>query len=114
MSVPVSCDEIDPTNATNISNAQAAVVDGRTLELRKGNIGGVQYAWVRLSNAHEGDSIWLEVSGDGGDTWKECGRRTVPAGGPHYTKAQRTSSSPEVRMRAVTQLVGRKYQTAPW
>jgi hypothetical protein len=104
----------DPTSATNASNVQSAVVEGRTLELRQGQINGVQYAWTRLSNAHDGDSIWLEISGDGGKTWIQCGRRTVQAVGRNYTDAQRTSSSSQVCMRAVTQLVGPKYQTANW
>jgi hypothetical protein len=115
MSVPVSCDGmVDPTNATDTSSVKSAVVEGRTLELRQGHISGVQYAWTRLSNPHEGDSIWLEISGDGGMTWIQCGRRTVQAGGRNYTDAQRTSSSSQVCMRAVTQLAAPKYQTDAW
>jgi hypothetical protein len=115
MSAPVSCDGmVDPTNATNKSDVQSAVVEGRTLELRQGTINGVQYAWTRLTNTHDGDSIWLEVSGDGGATWTQCGRRTVQSGGRNYTDAQRTSSSSQVCMRAATQLAGPSYQTAAW
>lgn len=115
MSVPVSCDGmVNPANASGASNVQSAVVEGRTLELRQGTIGGVQYAWARLSNAQSGDSIWLEISGDGGTSWIQCGRRTIQAGGRNYTDAQRTSTSSQVCMRAVTQLVGAKYQTAAW
>jgi len=115
MSVSVSCaGMIDPTNATGNSNVQSAVVEGRTLELRQGNINGVQYAWARLTNARDGDSVWLEISGDGGGTWIQCDRRTIQAGGRNYTNAQRTSSSSEVCMRAATQLVGPQYQTAAW
>jgi len=115
MSVPVSCEGmVDPTNATNASNVQSAVVEGRTIELRRGDINGVQHAWTRLSNAQNGDSIWLEISGDGGKTWIQCGRRTLQAGGRNYTDAQRTSSSSQVCMRAVTQLAGPRYQTSAW
>jgi hypothetical protein len=115
MSVPVSCDGmVDPTNASDKTNVQSAVVEGRTLELRRGLINGVQHAWARLSNAHTGDTIWLEISGDGGNTWIQCGKRTISAGGRDFTDAQRTSSSSEVCMRASTQLVGSKYQTAAW
>ena len=115
MSTPVSCDEmVDPADATDKSNVQSAVVDGRTLELRQGRIDGVQYAWTRLSDAQDGDSIWLEISGDGGSTWIQCGKLTVEAGGRNYTDAQRTSSSTEVCMRAAAQLAGPKYQTAAW
>lgn len=115
MSVPVSCDGmVDPTNATDKANVQSAVVEGRTLELRQGRINGIQYAWTRLTNAHAGDSIWLEISGDGGNSWIQCGKRTIPAGGRNYTDAQRTSSNAQVCMRAVTQLVGARYQTAAW
>lgn len=115
MSVPVSCDEmVDPTNASDISNVESAVVEGRTLELRQGHLNGVQYAWTRLTDAHEGDTIWLEISGDSGKTWIQCGRRILQAGGRNYTDAQRTSSSSQVEMRAVTRLAGAKYQTATW
>jgi hypothetical protein len=113
--VPVSCEGmVDPTNATNKSDVQSAVVEGRTLELRQGTINGVQYGWTRLSNAQTGDTIWLEISGDSGHTWIQCGQRTLQAGGRNYTDAQRTSSSSEVCMRAVTQLAGPRYQTAAW
>jgi len=115
MPVSVSCEGmVDPTNATNISNVQSAVVEGRTLELRQGQINGVQYAWTRLSNARDGDTIWIEVSGDGGNTWIQCARRTIQQGGRNYTDARRTSSSSEVCTRAVTQLAGPRYQTAQW
>jgi hypothetical protein len=104
----------NPSNATDKANVESAVVEGRTLELRQGNINGVQYCWARLSDAHDGDMIWLEISGDGGKTWIQCGKRIVQQGGRDYTDAQRTSSSSEVCMRAATQLVGPKYQTASW
>ena|SRR5689334_8882051 len=115
MPVQVSCEDlVDPAGATDKSNVQSAVVEGRTLELRQGRIDGVQYAWARLSDAHEGDVIWFEVSGDSGETWIQCGKRIIGTGGRNYTDARRTSGSSEVCMRAVTQLVGPRYQTAEW
>jgi hypothetical protein len=115
MSVPVSCEGmLDPTNATDKANVQSAVVEGRTLELRQGRIDGVQYAWTRLADPQDGDTIWLEISGDDGRTWIQCGRRTIRPGGRNYTDAQRTSSDSQVCMRAATQLAGPKYQTAAW
>jgi hypothetical protein len=114
MSVPVSCaGMVNPTNATHLDTPKSAVVEGRTLDLRSGNIDNVQYAWARLTNPHDGDSIWLEISGDGGQTWIQCGRRTIHANGRNYTDAQRTNSSPEVCMRAGLQL-GPQYQTDKW
>ena len=115
MPVHVSCEDlVDPAKATDKSGVESAVVEGRTLELRKGLIGGVQYAWARLADAHEGDVLWFEVSGDSGGTWIQCGKLTIAAGGRNYTDARRTSGSSEVCMRAVTQLVGPRYQTAKW
>ncbi|GAA3431757.1 hypothetical protein GCM10018954_013580 [Kutzneria kofuensis] len=115
MSVQVSCaGMVDPVNATNKSNVQSAVVEGRTLELRQGDIGGVQHAWARLADAHDGDAVWLEISGDGGKTWIQCGRRSIQAGGRNYTDAQRTTSEAKVCMRAVAQLTGPRYETAAW
>ncbi|REH43717.1 hypothetical protein BCF44_109260 [Kutzneria buriramensis] len=115
MSVQVSCaGMVDPVNAVNKSNVQSAVVEGRTLELRQGDISGVQHAWARLTSAHDGDVVWLEISGDGGKTWIQCDRRTIQAGGRNYTDAQRTTNDVRVCMRAVTQLSGVRYQTAAW
>jgi hypothetical protein len=115
MPVQVSCEDlVDPGPATDKANVESAVVEGRTLQLRQGRIGGVQYAWARLADAHDGDVVWFEVSGDSGQTWIKCGTRTLTAGGRDYTDARRTSSSSEVCMRAVCQLVGPRYQTAKW
>lgn len=115
MAVEVSCaGMIDPTDATDKANVESAVVEGRTLELRQGRIDGVQHAWTRLSNAQNGDVIWLEISGDGGNSWIQCGMRTIDASGRNYTDAQATSGDTQVCMRAVTQLVGPRYQTARW
>jgi hypothetical protein len=114
MSVSVSCaGMVNPAHASDLATRKSAVVEGRTLELRSGDINGVQYAWARLINADDGDSIWLEISGDSGETWIQCGRRTIQAGGRNYTDAQRTNSSPEVCMRAALQL-GPQYQTGDW
>jgi hypothetical protein len=104
---------VDPRNATGLRTEKSAVVEGRTVELRSGHINGPQYAWARLINAYDGDSIWLEISGDGGVTWIQCGWRTIHDGGRNYTDAQRTSPSSDVCMRAVTQLAP-QYQTADW
>ncbi len=115
MPVPVTCDgSVDPTNATDKANVQSAVVEGRTLELRQGKVNGVQVAWTRLTNAHAGDTIWLEISGDSGNTWIQCNRLTIQSGGRNFTNAQPTNASSEVCMRAVTQLAGPRYQTANW
>ena len=115
MAVQVSCEDlVDPGAATDKSNVQSAVVEGRTLELRQGRIDGVQYAWARLTDAHDGDVVWFEVSGDSGETWIQCDKRVIVAGKRDYTDARRTSGSSEVCMRAVTQLVGPRYQTAEW
>ena len=105
---------VDPTDATDKTNVESAVVEGRTLELRQGTIDGVQHAWARLSDAQDGDVIWLEISGDGGDSWIQCGMRVIAAGGRSYTDAQATSSDTQVCMRAVTRLAGPRYQTARW
>jgi hypothetical protein len=115
MPVEVSCaGMVDPVNAVNKSNVQSAVVEGRTLELRQGDINGTQHAWARLSGAHDGDVLWLEISGDGGKTWIQCGRRIVQPGGRNYTDAQRTTNDAQVCMRSVAQLAGPRYQTATW
>lgn len=105
---------VDPTNATDKRDVQSAVVDGRTLELRVGNVNGVQCAWTRLLNARGGDSIWINLTTDGGKTWTSCGNRTIQAGGRNYTDALPTSDSSQVKMQAWTQLVGGEYNTASW
>ena len=115
MSVSVQTKLVDPTNATDKENRQSAVVEGRTLELRTGNINGMQYAWTRLMNAQDGDSIWINMTTDGGKTWKSFGQRPIKAGGRNYTDALQTNSSSQVMMQAWTQLTsGKKYNTAAW
>jgi hypothetical protein len=106
---------VDPTNATGKRNVESAVVEGRTLELRVGDINGVQHIWTRLTNARGGDVIWIDRTTDGGQTWKVFGKRTITAGGRNYTDALRTSPSEQVRMRAWTDLKdGDTYNTAPF
>lgn len=106
---------VDPTDATDKRNVESAVVEGRTLELRVGEIDGVQHIWTRLTNARNGDVIWIDRTIDGGETWKVFGRRTVTAGGRNYTDALRTSDSSLVQMRAWADLKdGNTYNTAPF
>ena len=116
MSVTTRQDQlVDPTPATDKKNVESAVVEGRTLELRVGNINGVQHVWTRLTKAKAGDVIWIERTTDGGAHWKAFGRRTITAGGRNYTDALRTDASDQVRMRAHTDLKdGGVYQTEPF
>jgi hypothetical protein len=116
MSVSVSQTQlVDPVNATNTRTVQSAVVEGRTLEQRVGDINGTQYAWTRLTNAQTGDTIWLNQTTDGGKTWTSYGKRPIQAGGRNYTDALPTSSSDLVQMQAWTQLNdGNEYNTAAW
>lgn len=106
---------VDPTDATDKRNVESVVVEGRTLELRVGEIDGVQHIWTRLSDAETGDVIWIDRTTDGGETWKVFGKRKVTAGGRNYTDALRTSDSSMVQMRAWTDLKnGDTYNTAPF
>ncbi|EEP73195.1 hypothetical protein MCAG_03522 [Micromonospora sp. ATCC 39149] len=115
MSVSMTQTMVDPTNAVNKRTVQSAVVEGRTLELRVGDIDGVQYAWTRLVDSQNGDIIWINQTTDGGNTWNSFGKRTIQAGGRNYTDALRTNSSNKVKMQAWTQLTsGNKYNTAAW
>lgn len=99
---------VDPTNATNKQTVQSAVVEGRTLEFRVGEIDGVQYAWTRLTNPQNDDAIWINLTTDGGKRWDSFGQLTIKAGGRNYTNALRTDSSPQVQMQGWTQLKGGK------
>jgi hypothetical protein len=114
MSVQVSCEGmVKPTNPSGGQLHGSAVVEGRTLELRSGNIHGAQHAWAILTNAYDGDSVWLEISGDGGRHWIPCGFRTIHDGERNYTYAQQTNESNDVCMRAAMQL-GPQYRTGDW
>jgi hypothetical protein len=118
MSVQEICEEtVDPERTSNRSTVKSEVVEGRTLQLRKGYIGtgidAVEYAWTRLLDARDGDSIWLDISDDGGTAWTPCVWRNVQAGEERHTDALRTRRSSQVCMRAVTQL-GPAYRTAKW
>ncbi|GAA1626979.1 hypothetical protein ACFQY4_14425 [Catellatospora bangladeshensis] len=116
MSVTTPQDQmVDPTAATDKKSVQSKGAEGRTLELRVGNIDHVQYVWTRLTMAKPGDVIWIERTTDGGAHWKAFGRRTITAGGRNYTDALRTDASDQVRMRAHTDLKdGGVYQTEPF
>ncbi|MEV4415963.1 hypothetical protein [Catellatospora sp. NPDC049609] len=116
MSVSTPQDQlVDPTGATDRKNVQSAVVEERTLELRTGDIDGVQHIWTRLTNAKPNDVIWIERTTDGGDTWRPFGKRTITPGGRNYTDAMRTHPSDQVKMRAHTDLKnGGAYQTKPF
>ncbi|BCL14303.1 hypothetical protein [Micromonospora sagamiensis] len=113
MSVSMSQKLVDPTNATDKRTVESAVVEGRTLEFRVGDINGVQHAWTRLINAQSGDEMWINQTTDGGKTWQSnLGRRKIQAGGRNYTDALPTSSSDQVRMQGWTRLTsGKEYNT---
>jgi hypothetical protein len=114
MSVPVPCEGMrNPRRADHLDTPKSRRVGDRTLELRSGRLDGVEYAWARLINPDEGDIIWLEISDDGGDTWTQCGMRTIHASGRNFTDAQITNTSHEVCMRAGLQLAP-QYQTDKW
>jgi hypothetical protein len=104
---------VDPSGAANARTVQSAVVDGRTLELRVGDLDSVQYIWTRLTDAQDDDVIWIERTTDGGHTWKDFARRTITGASGDYTDALRTDPSPQVRMKALTALNnGNEYQTS--
>ena len=106
---------VDPSGTENARTEESAVVEGRTLELRVGDIDGVQYVWTRLTDAQIDDVIWIDRTTDGGETWKVFGKRTITGASRNYTDALRTSSSNLVRMRAWTDLHdGDTYNTAPF
>lgn len=116
MSVTVPIQLVDPTNATDKETVQSANVEGRLLEFRVGEIDGVQHAWTRLMNAKSGDEIWINMTTDGGKTWKSFGRRTIQEGGRNYTDALRTDASDKVKMQGWARLKPSKkeYNTASW
>jgi hypothetical protein len=100
--VAVSCSGmVNPVNATSTATRKStALPGGRTLALRSGTIGGVQYAWSRISSANNGEYIWIDISGDNKRTWKQCDLRQLSSSGRNYSNALRTSNSSDVCMRA--------------
>ncbi|GAA3119724.1 hypothetical protein [Streptosporangium carneum] len=114
--VPVSCaGMVNPVNATGVSTVKSTPMPGRTLELRTGQINGVQYAWTRVQNSQNGDQIWIDISGDGGTTWRQCDLRTIGTG-RNYGNALKTVNSSLVCMRAGARPagVGSSYLTDWW
>jgi hypothetical protein len=111
MPVSTTVQLVDPTNATDKETIESAVVEGRTLELRCGNINGKQHFWARLTDAQNNDEIWLNMTTDGGQNWqKNLGRRKIQAGGRNYTDALKTDPSDRVLMQAWTRLTsGKEY-----
>lgn len=104
-----SCGTVNPATATGVHTARTAYSthNGRTLkvELRYGTLSGHQYGWTRISNANGGrlvksDAAVIDVTNDGGRTFRGCW--TFAKGGETnvWTNAVRTSSSSLVRFRA--------------
>ncbi|MFC4532243.1 hypothetical protein [Sphaerisporangium dianthi] len=99
--VAVSCSGmVNPSGATGTGTAKSADLPGGVdLQLRSGRINNVQYAWPRLTTSHNGDRLWIDISGNSGRTWTQCDLRTLDTG-RNYGNALKTSSSSSVCMRA--------------
>ncbi|WP_030455689.1 hypothetical protein [Herbidospora cretacea] len=108
--------QVNPSTATNLSTPRTkALPGGRTLELRSGYVGGVQYAWARVvPNSLNGDNIWLDYSTTSGNGWAQCDLRTLSSTGRNYTQGFRTSSSSSIVMRAGYRTGGVTYLTTWW
>lgn len=115
--VAVDCSGmVSPANATDKKTATTkGMGNGQTLQLRYGNIGGVQYAWAQVTTSFDGDMLWLDISGDGGEPWTQCDLRKLSSTGRNYGNAKRTSPNKEVKMRAGCRpaSLGISY-TTPW
>jgi hypothetical protein len=96
----------DPTGLLNVSTVRSATVTsgGRTLtvELRHGFTWAtnVEYAWTRISNAHPGDGLWLDITRDSKATHATCGKTSSGVTGQAWTDAFQTSSYASTAMRA--------------
>ncbi len=77
-------------NPALISTERSATLFGRTFELRFHS--GANCAWGKISNGSRGDSVWVDWSIDGGDTWKQLSVTRIPYGGRQvYTVAHNHS-----------------------
>jgi len=77
---------------------------GRSLTVEVGIVGGVKRGWARAHGSEAalgpGDSVWMDWSQDGGNTWLQCG----PFGTSSYvwsltSAAKATNPSPNWRFR---------------
>lgn len=66
----------DPRYTSTVGTAK---VWWRKIELRYHN--GTRCAWGRISNGSRGDSVWVDWSANGGQTWKQLGVTKIPRGG---------------------------------
>lgn len=73
----------DPRYTSTVGTAE---VWSRKIELRYHSI--TRCAWGRISNGSPGDSVWVDWSNNGGQTWKQLGVTKIPQGSRQvYTAA---------------------------
>jgi len=66
----------DPRSMSTVGTAE---VWWRKIELRYHS--GTRCAWGRISNGSHGDSVWVDWSSNGGQTWKQLDVTKIPRGG---------------------------------
>ncbi|RKT54583.1 hypothetical protein [Saccharothrix australiensis] len=88
----------DPATCSNPQTERERVVNGRIVQVRSGNCGGLQYGWGRILNYNGPEFIRFEVDLNGDRVWDDFS--TYTAGNRNYTQAYPTSSSPNRAFRA--------------
>ncbi|MBW4722347.1 hypothetical protein [Saccharothrix obliqua] len=88
----------NPATCANPSTAVERTVDGRIVQVRQGNCGGIQYGWGRILNYQAQDLIRFEVDLNGDRVADDFS--TYTAGNRNYTKAYPSSPSPNRAFRA--------------
>lgn len=86
-----------PNTAVNPRTVRSVRLYDRTIQLRAGNIRGIQHGWAKILNYRSSDRVWMDVSNDGGRTWIQCGPFYASR---QYTPAYPTSSSSNRKFRA--------------
>ncbi|MGW0467790.1 hypothetical protein ACWDX6_21390 [Streptomyces sp. NPDC003027] len=88
--------------STPLTTGYTLPYNRRQVDLRAGNINGVQHGWTRIVGyTKAGDKYWMDVSRDGGRSWIQCGPFTLTRDGESpWTPAHAASPDPNLRFRA--------------
>jgi hypothetical protein len=99
-----------------LNTGYTSPLNRRRVELRVGNLDGVQQGWTRIAGyTKPGDQYWMDVTRNGGASWTQCGPFQIhTAGMTPWTPAHATSPDPDTRFRACGRAVGEGSYCGPW
>lgn len=89
---------------------------GRKVTLEYTRRGGGTYGFARISGGSpwSGESVWMDVSNNGGASWIQCGPFDASRLASVTSAAYPTSSSNQRRFRACGKIYVLRFECTPW